>query len=146
SSATAGTSEAAARPCASRGASATPLPSFRATVLECGPVLRRRSGRSGRRAMAKRQAACTHCGRAFQVDEANEGGRARCGACGQSFVVQFAAAPAASSAPPPSAVATEPEQDGQTALLAARREELAAAVEALELREQEVRAGLERLA
>ncbi|HEX5011663.1 MAG TPA: hypothetical protein VFY71_14820, partial [Planctomycetota bacterium] len=58
--------------------------------------------------MAKRQAACTHCGRAFQVEEAQAGRRARCPGCDQSFVIAFApSADATPEQPAPAPSVTE---------------------------------------
>ena len=73
--------------------------------------------------MAKRQAACTHCGRVFQVEEAQAGRRARCRGCDQSFVIAFAATAEAAPAPDELAAATEAPSVTQAAQLRGLRAE-----------------------
>ncbi|MHC4845140.1 MAG: MJ0042-type zinc finger domain-containing protein, partial [Planctomycetota bacterium] len=39
--------------------------------------------------MVKRLTRCSHCERSFKVEESNAGRRARCGKCGETFVIIF---------------------------------------------------------
>src|SRR5262245_41128062 len=113
--------------------------------------------------MAKRQAACTHCGRVFQVDEAQAGRRARCRGCNETFVIAFpaglatAADTTATAAPAPEEIAPASEAPSVTQAaqlrglraeavdLEQRRARAQGEVEALEARRAAAQAELERL-